>query len=180
MEQSCLGQQVNAFSQELILAALQATGLERDQQPEGMGRHRGVAPQMVVEQATQAVATHRQLAHLAADDDAATPGTGGVWGTGRQKGSVGRQDSQEEGRALEAAPLAVKTIKDPSALEPVLLRQGHRASRSASDRQAGPAPAAAGADHAPARMGAHPHPETGHALALAARSFQCALRHAAF
>jgi hypothetical protein len=41
----------------------------------------------------------------------------------------------------------------------VLLRQGHGASGPPSDRQSGPAPATAGADDAPAGVGAHAHPE---------------------
>ena len=48
---------------------------------------------------------------------------------------------------------------------------------SSSDRQTGSATLAATADHSAASVGAHPHPETGDALAFAAGSFKGALTH---
>ncbi len=83
-----------------------------------------------------------------------------MWrGAGWKQGLVRGKGAQKQGRTLETATLSVEAIKNPSAPEPVLLRQGHGPSRPASDRQAGPTPATAGADDATTRVGAHPHPE---------------------
>ena len=57
------------------------------------------------------------------------------------------------------------------------LKRGLERPGPESDRQTGAAALAAGTDHAAAGVAAHPHPETGDALALTAGSFEGAFGH---
>jgi hypothetical protein len=98
---------------------------------------------------------------------------------GRQQGWIGRHHPKGEPAAVEPVPLAIDPIKNLQAPEAMLLGQRHRSSLG-SDRQTGPAAAAAGPDHPASRMGAHPNAETRYPFPFAAGALQSALGHVTF
>ncbi len=119
-------QQLPAFSQQLLLGDVSAARPQAEQQPQGTARLGRMAPQLLLQKAPQAVATHRTLVHLAAHDDAAAPGAGGMGAKpGWEQGGLGVQLPQDQPFPLETAALAIEPLKDPVAPQPVLGRQGH-------------------------------------------------------
>ena len=115
---------------------------------------------MGVKQAAEPIALHGPFTHLGAHHNGTAPGARGPGPIARgKKGGHLIKQAQKDQLALVATPLPIDAVKGPMAAESVLLGQGQRLGPG-TDRQAGTAPATAGADHAAAGVGPHPHPET--------------------
>ena len=172
-------QKMRPLFQEIGRIALGRPWTEAEQQPGG-GQGLALLPlaEGFVEQPPQPVPHDGALAHLAAHHHHQSAG-GGVLGLGGiQKFRTGRRHLQHHrGQALAPAA-AVEMVEHSASPQAERAGQHHRAETArASDRQARPAAAAAGPDHPAAGVGAHAHPETGHALALAAGSLKGAFGH---